>query len=259
MILGLLGKAGSGKDTVASMIAPVHLVWMDGRWVDIDALVHEVGAMERKKNALKGRAVQMASADPLKVICRDVYDFSYLQLWGPSAERSAPDKRYPRAHQPAEDPRGVCCLRCRRETWPVNDICSYLTPREALQQLGTEWARQVYSNTWIDLAVRRARGLVSGHRIQRPENIEHFAASWIIEQTELVVLSDVRFENEVLAIRATGGEVWKIVRPEAGLEGAAGRHVSETEQDGIDASLFDHVIINNAGFDNLRLQCAALM
>jgi hypothetical protein len=258
MIIGLLGKAGSGKDSVAAMIAPVHPVWMDGQWVDIEVLVHETAAKERKKTALKARAVQMALADPLKVICREVYDFSYMQLWGPSAERNKPDERYPRRHVPGpmpdDDPR---CRRCGR---PLSiEVCSHLTPREALQTLGTEWARERYANTWIDLGVRRAQGLTNGHRIRRPADVEHFASSYVIERTELVIFSDVRFRNEVLAIREAGGEVWKIKRPEAGLTGMAGAHLSETEQDGIDEVLFDHVLVNDGTLDDLRARCAGLV
>jgi hypothetical protein len=258
MIIGLLGKSHSGKDTVASMIAPIHLVLMNGVWTDIEALVDEVSAAQRKKTALKSQATQIALADPIKVTSREVYDFSYMQLWGPSAERNKPDERYPRQHTPGpmpdDDPR---CQRCGR---PLGiDVCSYLTPREALQELGTGWGRRCYENTWIDLGIRHATELINGNRVRRPSDDAHFASSYIIEQTELVLFSDVRFQNEVEAIKEASGQVWKITRSGAGLTGAAGAHESETEQDGVDEELFDHVIVNDGTLDDLRSQCAVLV
>ena len=68
MILGISGLANSGKDTVAEFLA---------------------------KDLL---STTISMADPLKRIARDVYAFTDDQLWGPSANRNAPDPRYPRAH-----------------------------------------------------------------------------------------------------------------------------------------------------------------
>jgi len=62
-IVGIIGKAGSGKDTVADML-------------------HEL------------RYDKIAFADPLKRFCMDVFEFTEEQLWGPSEKRSEPDERY---------------------------------------------------------------------------------------------------------------------------------------------------------------------
>lgn len=75
-----------------------------------------------------------------------------------------------------------------------------ITARHLMQTLGTEFGRKaVHPELWVTLWKARA------------ERFEH------------VIADDVRFENEVDAIRSAGGEIWQIVRP--GL--TAMEHVSE--------------------------------
>jgi hypothetical protein len=67
-----------------------------------------------------------------------------------------------------------------------------------------------------------------------------------------VVISDVRFRNEVLAIRAAGGYVWRLERSGAGLMGEAGAHQSETEQNEIDPALFSTFLFNHGTLEDLE-------
>ncbi len=134
-------------------------------------------------------AAKISLADPMKRFCQEVFDFSDEQLWGPSDCRNAKDLRYPK----------------------VGPDNSYLTPRYALQTLGTQWGRACYENVWIDYAIRTAQ--------------ERLADEW-----PYVVIPDVRFANELAAIKAAGGRVFRIERQGAGLTGEAAQHVSETEQ-----------------------------
>lgn len=85
-----VGTAGSGKDTLADLLR------------DND------------------KFVKIALADPLKRIARDVYDFTDEQLWGPSANRNEPDKRYP---QWSECP---WCLVQGKHLKPVHRVIDYL-------------------------------------------------------------------------------------------------------------------------------------
>lgn len=194
MIIGVVGKAGSGKDTVA------------------DFLVEQFGF------------AKVSLADPLKRFCREVFDFSEEQLWGASEHRNSSDPRYPRADG------------------------SFLTPRFALQSLGTEWGRTCYDNVWADHCARTCRALLAGnckytqrHGLVAAPNSEPFPG---------VVVADVRFHNEVNALKGIGGRVWKVCRPVSGLPGAEGRHLSEMEMDGIDAD----VLVHNDGSLNVLFQ-----
>lgn len=191
MLLGIMGKMGAGKDTVA------------------DVLVRDHGF------------VKLGLADPLKRICREVYDFSEEQLWGPSEKRNAPDPRYFRG------PDG------------------FLSPRFALQRLGTEWGRECYRDTWVDYALRTAKAIQRGQRYDQIRGL-------VPEGDKVgrsVVIPDCRFRNEFDAIRAVGGKMIRIMRP--GLLESG--HVSETEQETISGGEFDHVILNNGTIDELEL------
>lgn len=60
-----------------------------------------------------------------------------------------------------------------------------------------------------------------------------------------VVITDVRFPNEADAIKALGGQIWRVKR--VGI-GAVNEHVSETAMDGYKV---DQIFINNGSIDDL--------
>jgi len=235
MIIGFCGQAGSGKDTSADFLV---------------------------KNDL---FVKVAFADPLKRICQEVYDFTDDQMWGPSSERNKPDLRYRRKphYHLINDQRAVgdpqynelrTCNNCGEKgpppRGPEGECFHYLTPRYALQKLGTEWGRDCYDNTWVDLALRIAKRLgEGGHTYNFRRGLS--SCSFVGEDAagahdrlkRSVVISDVRFKNEIDAIKKAGGYVIKLLRGE-GLEGAAGQHKSETELQGIPLESFDFIIDN---------------
>lgn len=251
-LLGISGLAGSGKDTFASFFQPFN-------------------------------AANVALADPLKRIARDVYDFSDQQLWGPSEERNKPDPRYPRRHtwHPINEVEGFVCACCgqkRRisESHEGSSPC-YLTPRYALQLLGTDWGRQCYPNTWVDKCIRMASTLLYGkptrmHYVyalnydgpreaymgttyplySAQEGAYDFQDRSEAGRIKLVTVSDVRFQNEIDAIQKAGGKVVRVKRPGAGLGGAAGQHPSEAEQLSIPDSAFDFVVENGGTLEELE-------
>ncbi len=168
-IIGLTGRAGAGKDTVA------------------DCLVQHHGYAKH------------AFADPFKRFCQEVFGFTREQLWGPSELRNAPDPRW-----------------------------DGLTPRRALQQLGTEWGRAMHPDLWV-------RSLLFAWMRNRVERRE----------SEFWVVPDVRFKNELQLIRDSGGVVWKIIRPDgAEIVGEAGTHESEAGVTGEHLQLFNDGPLN---------------
>lgn len=226
LIIGIHGRARAGKDSIAKIIAPRHVL-PGGEVIRVS------------DGALVADAVQIALADPLKLICRAVYDFSNAQLWGDA--RDAPDRRYPLEEKwdPHWDGTGSY-WRCRY-CFEAGDATlipmpyaaaappdighrHYLTPRGALQRLGTEWGRATWPDTWIRLLLQHAEGLAA----------------------PLTVVSDVRFDNEAAMIRARGGQVWKVVRSTAA---PVTQHASEA---GISEHLIDKVIPNHDDLGALR-------
>ena len=89
--------------------------------------------------------------------------------------------------------------------------CPYLggaSPRFALQTLGTEWGRQLIAgDLWTGALTRAAR--------------EHGR----------VVVTDIRFPNEVACVRAMGGRVYRVMRPSLPPPDA---HASEALVDGLE-------------------------
>lgn len=180
--------------------------------------------------------VKIGLADPLKRICREVFGFSDEQLWGSSNMRNGPDLRYPLGGS--------------------SPIKGHLTPRFALQTLGTEWGRRCYENTWVDYGIRMAQKILAeGWRYtpQRGVFKESFFKRFMADRPIGVVFSDIRFSNEVNAIRRlAGGYVVRIRRP--GKDGEVGilNHASEWEQKGIPDTHFDHILNNNSTIDALK-------
>lgn len=102
------------------------------------------------------------------------------------------------------------------------------SPRQLLQTLGTDWGRErVSPEVWVALAAERwCRAIAAG--------------------VPLVVVPDVRFPNEAAAIRAAGGEVWLIHRPDAGEVSA---HSSES---GLPLAAIDRLVVNDADVEQLQ-------
>lgn len=108
------------------------------------------------------------------------------------------------------------------------------SPRQLLQTLGTEWGRkQVGEGVWIAIAMRRA-------------------AEW-----PRVVIPDVRYDNEALAIRARGGKVFRVVRGGvACLTNETAAHASEA---GVSPELIDGEIDNSGSIHALRFRIEAAL
>jgi len=102
-----------------------------------------------------------------------------------------------------------------------------MTAREFMQHFGTDVMRKMYSNIWVDNTIKKI----------------------LAEGSELAVVPDVRFPNEVEAILENGGEVIRLSRVYE-KDG----HQSETCLDpgNFDHSKFTHVIENaDIGIDGL--------
>lgn len=115
-------------------------------------------------------ASEVAFAEPLKRFCGEVFGFTQEELYGPSSARERPSSRFTR---PTGEP---------------------LTPRFALQTLGTEWGRNCDVDVWAKAGVARARALMAMTGERR------------------CVITDLRFVNEARLVLEAGGEVWRVRR-----------------------------------------------
>lgn len=198
IIIGISGLAGSGKSLAAKYLKDYYSM------------------------------IDIAFADPLKRIVRDIFDFSEEQLWGPSEMRNKPDPRYPR-------PDGT-----------------FLTPRMALQQLGTEFGRNCYPNVWIDYALRLAKTASENPaKFDYDKKLGLYPSDRSSNPIRGVVISDLRFKNEVDVLNQSGASLIRLKRDQAGLKGEAGLHSSEAEQLTIPDSSFNFIVVNNGDLGDL--------
>jgi hypothetical protein len=232
-IIIMVGKAGSGKDTVAAYLAN------------------------------KTGAFRTAQADPLKRFAQDVLGATDEQLWGPSEARNAPIG--PMAVTPVNDPVTPLLVDIPRTaySWLVGcglgtnmrerklrnwylDLYNrqqqgeVLTVRYVLQTLGTEFGRNIDPNIWSRLAIE-------------------CCASAVVRDFPLAIITDGRFRNEVLNVVEKGGEAWLIEDPNAPASTAT--HASETEQNSIPRWWFSSIIKNDKtkGMDELYRTLDSLM
>jgi HNH endonuclease len=135
----------------------------------------------------------------------------------------------------------------------------FLTPRYALQRLGTEWARSCYPDVWVNITIRTAKALLTTQNAfyERSEGLKYTPGPHLPPNAlrRGVTISDVRFPNEANAIHAVGGKIWRINRPGAGLT-TGGTHISET---GVDGLQVDYEIVNNGTLEQFRSAVSAVM
>lgn len=146
---------------------------------------------------LVGPRVEIAFADPMKRFCAEVFGFTHEELYGPSSARETPSQVFTR---PNGEP---------------------LTPRFALQTLGTDWGRNCDPNVWVKAGIARAL------RSRLAE--EATARALPGYQPQPVVVTDVRFANEARALRDAGGQVWRVRRDVDPNRAAVYAHASERE------------------------------
>lgn len=196
-IIGLCGRAGVGKDTIADM------------------LVEHFGC------------AKIAFADPMKQFAERWFPKEIL--YGSSAKRSELIEWTGGSNLTMQ----VGRLVGDENPHLVRDWCSKIndlavsqngkiSARQFLQQLGTELGRQIDVNFWTNKAMLQAETELSNG-------------------ANFVVVSDVRFRNEVLAIKGVGGVVVNIYNNST----TSSTHSSESEQSTIPNWWFDKRFYND--------------
>lgn len=108
-----------------------------------------------------------------------------------------------------------------------------MTRREAMQLMGTEVCREMFgAQIWTDGLITR----------------------WHQGGQQPTVVSDVRFDEEALAIIANGGVILRVVRP--GIDEGESSHASEA---GIDPGLIKYEIRNESTLQDLSLMVNAFV
>lgn len=252
-IVFISGKAGSGKDTLAALIK------------------------ERAPTT-----VCIAQADPLKRFAAQIFQFTEEQLWGPSECRNALDERFiPGSTQWHKARRLVavyayswmaeCGLRATGARGSQEKVLLWLekleqvsggnlSPRIALQHLGTEFGRALDPDVWVRYAVKTAKKLLAGgYRYERAIGLVKDAQAPI---PALVVVTDGRFANEILMSKMVGGFAVLVEGPgEGGAGPGLANHASEAEMNKIPRWWYTDIVVNDkaAGLEPLRSTARGLV
>ena len=118
-------------------------------------------------------------------------------------------------------------FRERVDTWWSNKLGYEVTPRLILQKMGTEACRQgIADNIWIAALEKRMHGYQD------------------------VVISDVRFPNEIDFVRSVGGVIIRVRRGEDPTDEELSKmHISETAWKGQEV---DYTLVNDSTLENLK-------
>ncbi len=251
-LVGICGNAGVGKDTAAQRLVDKHAF------------------------------TQIALADPIKRFSQRIFKFSDKQLWGPSSLRDKLDSRYRTYQDGCIDvawTKATNRLRRHGRAWiretvnPTSSagedaaytaLCRWfrwlgtthpeLSPRVVLQSLGTEWGRQeVSEDLWVNYSLRVTSKLLG-------EDLGTYYTyskkrGLVSSDTPVVcpgvVVSDIRFENELCMIKESGGFLIWILRDGAPNGVGLLDHSSEVTQRDFTRTQFNYTIDNSNTLEEL--------
>ncbi len=230
MIIGLMGKSRSGKGTAGAVLA-------------------------RELNG-----VCIALADPMKRFIHHNFKLTIDQLWGESKEKPiskqqlkfiAKDqwmavswvKRLNECLPKQYVPHNPSTEGAMRSWWDSIKDEKKLSPRKVLQTFGTQLGRQVFGeDIWIRAALETASQVLRAQDYSRELGLIRGGPR------NAVVIDDVRFRNEALALKMRGAKVFKVHR--SGLKANSAldtKHASEAEQDSIPSFWLDGLFENPEG------------
>lgn len=195
MILGIAGKKQSGKNTTANILhglvllekgmikdfnidnnGKLFILTSDNNgvedWGEFDITRKDKQFVEWAEYNMWPYVKLYSFADNLKAICMDLFNIPFSCLYG------------------TDDEKNQIQQHLLWENMPESTKSGPMTAREFMQFLGTEVMRKMYLNVWVSSAL---------NRIQR-------------EDSELAIIADARFPNEIDEVINRGGKVIKLNR-----------------------------------------------
>lgn len=243
-IIGISGKIGSGKDTVGRIIQyltadiqykiPFTIMNTDKTMVD---RWDYLGNWKVKKFADKLKeCVSLIIGIPRKDLEKEEVKCKVLgEEWMYYSILNFGTDKYEK-----------CPYLGNQDKYP--SIPHATTVREILQEFGTEVGRQIHPDTWVNALFSDYREYYNALEFNNANDaklynkINHL--NWII--------TDVRFKNELEAIKNRKGIIIRITRPFTNPNDhniqLVGQHISETA---LDNATFDYTINNNGAIEDL--------
>lgn len=247
MIIGINGYAGSGKDTIGTIIQYLHCTNTGDITLDellADPKHHEwwmedQSGWEVKKWAGKLKVIaSMLTGIPLEKFEDQEFKKTYLgpewNYWTVSAIDNGKLKfQQGRFVTKAEAESYVGFMEQTYGTFRMEYVVGMqqMTVRQFLQELGTDACRQgLHTNTWVNALMADYKPGPFYPEVPAKDHAK--LPNWII--------TDTRFPNEAQAIKDAGGIIIRVDRP--GVK-AVNAHSSET---GLDDWDFDYKIWNGS-------------
>lgn len=231
MIIGIVGKKQSGKDTVCKVIQYIS-------WLKASGLYGEVAP-----NAKHFMAIQ-ANEETAPIL--SVWE---KHSWAEKLKQCA-----------------AIILGCDASSFEVESIKESftnipinnkegepMTYREFLQALGTEVGRTIDTDLWVKTMMDK---YIDGFNSYPSYGTDEYGNTVFVEMVKVEpcwIMPDTRFPNEVKAIKDRGGIVIKVNR-DTGLRDS---HISEHALD--DYNDYDYVIDNNGTMGELIAKVATMM
>ena len=229
-ILGISGRKQAGKNTVANILHGLTLhknglikdynIGKDGQlmiltedslgregWGEFDVSRKDQDFVDYAERNMWPYVKLYSFADHLKWICVKLFDIPHDCVWGTEEQKNQTQPHLLWENMP--------CL----EVFNNPEKKGPMTAREFMQYFGTDVMRKIWEPIWCQNTVNRI----------------------VAEQSQLAIIADVRFPNEVDIIKDAGGIVIKLNRDLFEDE-----HASETQLDAenYDQENFDYVIEN---------------
>ena len=237
-LIAIAGAAGSGKDTVAALLRSKYLTQTIAL---ADSLKRKYGVAlfgipkenlwgaSYLRNLVDGRAAVSAYWDEVDLkfdgVMRSTLDLFPNELNSFSIYRGMVD--------------AVSELRENPSTF---------TPRKVLQVIGTDFARNLWEDVWLNQFIREMNAVKLGARYSPYHGA---VTSWTGEKYTSVVIPDARFPNEWKYVREQGGAVlWVDASSRIKTDAVFYQHSSETKYEDIKPYLTG-VIDNNDSLDEL--------
>lgn len=234
--IGISGKAGSGKDTVANILQAFHYLEMNDMWGTEELTEHNLPSIIKAININPKLYMfkVIKFADPLKQIVAIMLGVTVEQLEEREFKESQLGEEWWKYCNVSNtndstilDITMIAYNEKSKEVYHKNTPLLKLTPRNILQLMGTEVVRNIHPNAWVNIAMKK-----------------------VSISDKIVLIPDMRFRNEMKAIEARNGITIRVNR-----KVETGNHASETE---LDNESFNFIIENDGTMKELIQQCKGL-
>lgn len=243
-LLALTGQKGSGKDTVAIILAMLY--HNHDNHVILKTIEHDLTVYSDNYKIKK-------FAQPIKEFVANILGVDVAMMEDREFKETSLGEKWVR-HVLYVDRDGDLEIRDMFSTYEELERLygnhkdgagayvykkEFLTPRTLMQLIGTEVCRQIHPNFWINSLFKdytpTGDTLLEGE-IRKVREEDLIYPKWII--------SDCRFNNEAEAIKSKGGVIIKVERDLDNQD-------SHKSEKGIDKKYVDLVINNNGSIQDL--------